>query len=423
MDGDSSDETERSFGEENPFFDPVFADIVDTDSEVDEDPAAYDIGPINHEYLSMYDPAAHPSLGISVPLVEVAAGTRLQIPVFLIPNVLLPNQTIPLFGRGMDGDFVEEALKQKPAFVGALTCHRSLIMGDVVTRTSIGVLLRTTSFNRTAYGFTLTGVATQRFRMISKYQPGDVETGDETCSLYGLKKAEVEVLDEMGLLPPFYSSDLCSAFHRLPKDTRKKLQLNLHGVPAKAIELNTTFRNTCLKRLVSYLRLHFSEEQIQNALQKGLVSFGYWSALSVPANSERKLQLLCEDSVEQRFRMQAAWIENTSRLLVQVPVAEGGPVGYMFTISSEGIGTAFVNPHGYVHDFIPCRKMENVVPTSLPTAENSWFEGYEWTVLSCISCYTHPKTFYGIVRSCLRFDCPETNNFGENLSDEDEEFE
>ncbi|KAI6222449.1 Peptidase S16 domain containing protein [Aphelenchoides fujianensis] len=425
MDGNLSGEEEDSF--EARFF----ANFERSDAESDDEPGAYDaydLAPINYEYLSMFDPAAHASLGISVPLVEVEAGTRLQIPVFLIPVVLLPNQTIPLFARGMDGGFVEEALKQKFPFVGALTRQRFFIGGDVIERTSFGVLIRTTSFNRTAYGFTLTGTATQRFRLISKFNPWDVQEGDATCSLYCLKKVEVEVLAENSL--PSFCSEPSAAFNRLPKDTRKKYQLNLYGGAAKAIELTTT--EHVVKRLVSYLRLHFSEERIENALQQGLASFSYWSALSVPANSERKLQLLREDSADRRLKMQVSWIESTSRLLCKCKSPKAD-LSDMFTISSEGIGTSFVNPHGYVHDFIPCHKVENVVPTSLPTAKDSWFPGYKWTILSCNKCHTHvgwkfqsssrkPKTFFGIVRNSLRFEFPKTNHLGENLSDDDEEF-
>ena len=70
---------------------------------------------------------------------------------------------------------------------------------------------------------------------------------------------------------------------------------------------------------------------------------------------------------------------------------------------------------GVVHDMMTVREVSNVHMAGRPTAENSWFKGYAWTVVFC-GCGEHlgwrftainprlrPENFYGIRRSAIEW--------------------
>ena len=60
-------------------------------------------------------------------------------------------------------------------------------------------------------------------------------------------------------------------------------------------------------------------------------------------------------------------------------------------MSEEGIGSAYVNAHGYVHDMITLQDVRDVGPLGgdEPETENSWFPGYAWTIVYCNTCRAH----------------------------------
>ena len=60
-------------------------------------------------------------------------------------------------------------------------------------------------------------------------------------------------------------------------------------------------------------------------------------------------------------------------------------------MSEEGLGSAYVNAHGFVHDMITLRHAWdlNAFGDDEPQTENSWFPGYGWTIMYCVNCRTH----------------------------------
>ena len=72
--------------------------------------------------------------------------------------------------------------------------------------------------------------------------------------------------------------------------------------------------------------------------------------------------------------------------VVQVAAAKD-----VISMSEEGIGSAYVNAHGFVHDMITLRDACNLnsVGEDEPQTENSWFPGYGWTIVYCDYCRVH----------------------------------
>ena len=78
----------------------------------------------------------------------------------------------------------------------------------------------------------------------------------------------------------------------------------------------------------------------------------------------------------------------TNQLELNMQVADASDV---ISMSEEGIGSVYVNAHGYVHDMITLRNVQNLGPMGLdgPQTENSWFPGYAWTIMYCNTCRSH----------------------------------
>ncbi|GMI23312.1 hypothetical protein TrRE_jg4045 [Triparma retinervis] len=67
------------------------------------------------------------------------------------------------------------------------------------------------------------------------------------------------------------------------------------------------------------------------------------------------------------------------------------PITSVFSVPGAlGSNSAYVNPHGAVHQTITLRSVSSSVAleASLPTLTDTWFPGYAWTVLYC-GCGEH----------------------------------
>jgi len=86
----------------------------------------------------------------------------------------------------------------------------------------------------------------------------------------------------------------------------------------------------------------------------------------------------------------------------------------IFCMSSEGPLSAYVNPHGFLHEAITLYRAKNMRLRGSPSTENTWFPGYAWTIAECASCSQHlgwkftatssrliPSFFWAVTRSSL----------------------
>ncbi|KAI6214320.1 hypothetical protein M3Y94_00253600 [Aphelenchoides besseyi] len=358
-----------------------------------------------HNYLDNTDDDFESETFASPPFVEPEPGTRLKIPVFLSSTVILPNQTVPINSLGIEANCIKTALEDKFPFVGILSFTNDTD-GEVILRCDTGVLLAITKFTAKPTGFTLVGIATQRFRLVSEFNQSLIETGSIFSSILMLPSMEVEILNEH-TLQPFYFEPSC-AFNRLPERIRKRYRWSLAGLPIKAIEMSSTDQK--IRRLSEWLRLFFPEHRIQSSFEKGLSFFSYWTALSIAVNNKRKLELLRIDTVDLRLHVQCQWLSHLKKLIckcgsLKIDVAD------LFNFTSESLGSCFVNEFGHQHDFFTVLRIQNIKAISNPVSEYSWFEGYTWTIIACKDCNVHvgwkfrsetkrPSTFYGVLR-CL----------------------
>ena len=80
----------------------------------------------------------------------------------------------------------------------------------------------------------------------------------------------------------------------------------------------------------------------------------------------------------------------------------------------------------------PCYKAKNLKLVGTPCLEYSWFPGYAWTIIECVSCFCHigwkftagskalkPEQFYGFSRKSIeaKIEAPEDGGAGQNSED------
>jgi len=58
-------------------------------------------------------------------------------------------------------------------------------------------------------------------------------------------------------------------------------------------------------------------------------------------------------------------------------------------MSGAGAAQAFLNPHGFIHEVVTVRRVENVTLTGAPTTDFTWYPGYAWQIAWCVKCAAH----------------------------------
>ena len=78
-------------------------------------------------------------------------------------------------------------------------------------------------------------------------------------------------------------------------------------------------------------------------------------------------------------------------------------------IQGRPFRSTYRNPFGLEFEILTVERVSNLLLTSEPTREHSWFPGYAWRMASCSHCLTHlgwqfaatrpalmPASFYGL---------------------------
>jgi Lon protease-like protein len=116
----------------------------------------------------------------------------------------------------------------------------------------------------------------------------------------------------------------------------------------------------------------------------------YWAASHLPLDVAQRRALLAAPSTPLRLhallRLAArlgdlrcaachrVWARATDVVRLSAEVASGG---------------TFVNPHGFVHGMLTVAAVCDLQLVGQPTAQDSWFAGYNWTIAYCARCHQH----------------------------------
>ena len=66
-------------------------------------------------------------------------------------------------------------------------------------------------------------------------------------------------------------------------------------------------------------------------------------------------------------------------------------------MSASGTAQTFLNQHGFLHEVVTVRWVQNLAPAGPPTTEFTWYPGYAWEVACCGRCRAHVGWAFGAV--------------------------
>ncbi|GMI39737.1 hypothetical protein TeGR_g10885, partial [Tetraparma gracilis] len=126
------------------------------------------------------------------------------------------------------------------------------------------------------------------------------------------------------------------------------------------------------------------------------VFLSFWLCANVPLGTRARRTLLttrhATDRVALLQKSVASLLKKRELRLCcrrcAMPVCEKRDV---FTVpGADGVCSAYVNPHGAVHQTVTVRRVQDVLlDPDPPTAQDSWFPGYAWTICYCKHCQGH----------------------------------
>lgn len=183
--------------------------------------------------------------------------------------------------------------------------------------------------------------------------------------------------------------------------------------------------NTLQKRILDYLKDWSAwRQKVESGQGHSLLSlplsprdFSYWVAANLPLEDEDRLICLTLKSSIKRLRILLNILQSMNSICCKECKQLFCSKQDIFSMSQSGPQNTFINPGGYVHEALTVYKVESLSPVDEPpSAEFSWFPGYEWTICSCSNCFSaigwkftpengrklNPSVFWALRRKCIQ---------------------
>ncbi|KAE8718872.1 exosome complex component RRP43-like [Hibiscus syriacus] len=138
----------------------------------------------------------------------------------------------------------------------------------------------------------------------------------------------------------------------------------------------------------------------------------FYIASKIPISDPTRQELLEIDGISHRLRREIELLERLDCVCCKICKTVIARRSDMLVMSADGPLGAYVNSYGYVHEVMTFRKAKGLALRGRPHKEYSWFPGYAWTIINCMTCETQmgwlftatnkklkPKSFWGI-RGC-----------------------
>ncbi|KAL5558637.1 hypothetical protein UlMin_034848 [Ulmus minor] len=125
-------------------------------------------------------------------------------------------------------------------------------------------------------------------------------------------------------------------------------------------------------------------------------------ASKIPVSESTRQELLEIDGISYRLRREIELLERVDLIQCRNCKTTIARRSDMLVMSSDGPLSAYVNPHGVVHDIMTFYRANGLALRGLAVREYSWFPGYAWTITNCATCETHMGWLFTVTNKRLK---------------------
>ncbi|CAJ0602795.1 unnamed protein product [Cylicocyclus nassatus] len=322
-------------------------------------------------------------------------GKEHLVPFISWDLVVLPGQMIPMQIQNTVARAIVQRAIDARSYLGLLP----VIPGEsLLGKDRYGILLQVNKYVSDHHAMKLHAIGRQRFRVIT------LENANSSTAV-----ARVEVLNETTRIPLLQAICPPNAW-KSPEETKLAICSEVSNIPSFVVD-DANLDKQC-QRLGNWMKMWFSSEKIQGALDLGPISFSYWAARNIPMTMSTKYEHLVEDEANLRIASLLNLIDQMTDLVCRGCGLLICSIRDIVNMNSEGTSSLFVNSSGYIHEMVTVSVAQNFVPRDQPCAKFSWFPGYKWQIIECRFCMDHlgweftsrrynPAKFYGITRKAV----------------------
>ncbi|XP_052744823.1 protein cereblon isoform X2 [Bicyclus anynana] len=315
---------------------------------------------------------------------RVEAGWEGRVPVMAHHGIVFPGETVPMLFTE-DVDILSEAIQQDKLFGllcpdeggAALSGYGVLCEVYEVLAAPAGVQRRSPSPPLVSFK----ARATHRFRC--RQLPRRALTAH---AFDRLRFMDVRVLPDVRLADPLRAARLAALDPLRAEDERavrlRRMDAALTPWPLFVYEIFD------FRRMRRTIRDYFKTLGIDD-VPEDAVTLSHWTASNLALTPRDRLALFVVDDALLRLHMEVGFIMEKSVLCCAACEVEIARREQIFAMSTEGVHSNYINLGGFVHDVVTVSSVRNTRLSGAPSAEYSWFPGYEWTVAVCAMCHAH----------------------------------
>jgi len=165
---------------------------------------------------------------------------------------------------------------------------------------------------------------------------------------------------------------------------------------------------------------------------KSPAQLSFWAANHLALDARQRARLLSAPHTAARLRLLLRYAQGDTLRCASCGSRWGQSCDAVRVDELDDGETSYVNAHGWVHSLFTLRRVDDgqLLLHGAPATEDSWFEGYAWTVASCRACSAFAgwrftaaapaagTEFYGLRLGSFEQRCDAA---GPNSSDDEEE--
>ncbi|CAL7937660.1 unnamed protein product [Xylocopa violacea] len=380
-------------------------------SNVEEDHSEENTDETSVSTESTFDltlPATHSYLGHNLEELRgrtiLDDGLYVNLPLLIKESVMLfPGQTLPMI------------VLEAPIIDMIKACiENDRTLGVVCIYDKIVPIGTTAEIYECMYdhqqGFRLKAKGRQRFKILRVIIEG-----------YDKISADVQVLPEITLGPPFLDERLASLNHlRIHPKTEEdfKKQEKVENLDAVVTPWpGWVYRQYDPLRLSLKIRqrLQFIENK-GSGIPEDPADLSFWVAQNLFLDDYERIVLLNYDCAISRLQREIKYLLNDKIFVCSNCDSYIGKQSQIFPMSKEGPQGTYCNRAGIIHETVTLYHAQGLrLSESEPSIEYTWFPGYAWIVAMCKNCDTHmgwkfiavqnnlkPKTFWALTCKSLK---------------------